>query len=133
MKLLGMINFLLLFSCAQAARWSPDTYPNPLKDVKSCGRRGVTSWVCDPDGIIAYDSANVVEGILKKIYNGEPPYALGPCGSYGMQGYQVRPFKALNLRVIAVVGKQLVRAACRGCFCCLSRCLRAILCRLQWL
>ncbi|GIL83335.1 hypothetical protein Vretimale_11310 [Volvox reticuliferus] len=90
MKLYRLLGFLIFISLARAARkWSPENYPNPMNDVNSCGRRGVSSWVCDPDGVLTYESANVVEGVIKKIYAGEPPYALGPCGNLGLKGYQV--------------------------------------------
>ncbi|GFR48941.1 hypothetical protein Agub_g10948 [Astrephomene gubernaculifera] len=85
------LSLLVLIGSASTTfgAWKPETFPNPMKDVTKCGRRGVPSWVCDPDGVIPYDSANVVEGTLKKIFAGEEPYALGPCGSAGPKGFQV--------------------------------------------
>ncbi|KXZ41529.1 hypothetical protein GPECTOR_413g260 [Gonium pectorale] len=80
---------LLIAAPAAWARWTPRNYPNPMRDVETCGRRGVTSWVCDPDGVISYESANVVEGLIKKIHAGLPPFSLGPCGRAGPQGFQV--------------------------------------------
>jgi hypothetical protein len=80
---------LALLVGAAACAWTPDTFPNPERDVASCGRRGVRSWVCDPDGVISYQSANVIEGLIKKIVMGEAPYARDACGA-GVEGYQVR-------------------------------------------
>ena len=57
-----------------------------LSAAASCGRRGVRSWVCDPDGVISYQSANVVEGLIKKIVMGEAPYARDACGRC-VEGY----------------------------------------------
>lgn len=47
--------------------WTPETFPNPMKDVDLCGRRGQTSKICDPDGIISYEAANKCEGIIQSI------------------------------------------------------------------
>lgn len=41
-----------------------------------------------PDGILSTESANVVEGVLKKIYDGDVPYKTAPCGS-SLEGSQV--------------------------------------------
>lgn len=66
--------------------WTPSTYPNPAKDPEACGRPGVaSSWVCDPDSVISAASRNVVEGLLKGIAMGDPPYARSPCA----EGFQV--------------------------------------------
>ncbi|GIL52991.1 hypothetical protein Vafri_8709 [Volvox africanus] len=101
-RLLVLLAFL---TSASAGNWSPENYPNPMVDVKSCGRRGVSSWVCDPDGILTYESANVVEGIIKKIYAGEPPYALGPCGNLGLKGYQVAVALMRRMRYVGDPGE----------------------------
>lgn len=52
-------------SAAPAGGWVLDAYPNPQTDTDACGRRGVRSWVCDPDGVLPYDDANEVEGYIK--------------------------------------------------------------------
>ena len=44
--------------------WSADNFPNPVKDIHSCGHRGVQSWICDPDGIISYEKVNQFEEII---------------------------------------------------------------------
>ncbi len=74
----------VLGSASQA--WTPSDYPNPAKDPEACGRPGVaSSWVCDPDSVISAASRNVVEGLLKGIAMGDPPYARSPCA----EGFQV--------------------------------------------
>lgn len=69
--------------------WTPATYPNPQKDLDACGRRGVPSRVCDPDGVLTLEGANMVEGAIQKIETGEEPYARMRCGELGLRGYQV--------------------------------------------
>lgn len=69
--------------------WTPSTFPNPTHDTDRCNRHGVTSWMCDPDNVVAYNTANVVEAILQDIQAGKSPYALAPCGALGKQGFQV--------------------------------------------
>lgn len=69
--------------------WTSSTFPNPTRDVDRCNRQGVKSWVCDPDGVISYNTANVVEAVLQDIQAGKSPYKLAPCGALGKQGFQV--------------------------------------------
>jgi len=82
---------LLLGTAAAYGRgnWNPRTYPNPVLDPLACGRRVPQSWVCDPDHLLSHESADVVEGLIKLINQGEDPYARAYCGSAGMVGYQV--------------------------------------------
>lgn len=70
--------------------WLPDTFPNPNTNPQACGRAGVArSSVCDPDGVLSKESADVVEGLINKIAEGEAPYVRVPCGDAGPQGFQV--------------------------------------------
>ena len=78
-----------LLAVAAAKPWNPSQYPNPQVDLKKCGRRGVKSFICDPDGVLSYDDANAVEGLISKIAYGEPPFLKAPCGELGLRGYQV--------------------------------------------
>mmetsp|Transcript_584 Transcript_584/g.1863 ORF Transcript_584/g.1863 Transcript_584/m.1863 type:complete len:236 (-) Transcript_584:509-1216(-) len=71
-----------------AAPWSPAAYPNPMIDVGACGRQGVTSRICDPDSILTYDAANVVESYLKEIAEGVEPFKPGDCAGEA-KGFQV--------------------------------------------
>eukprot|EP00879_Flechtneria_rotunda_P006550 GHRR01006883.1.p1 GENE.GHRR01006883.1~~GHRR01006883.1.p1 ORF type:complete len:394 (+),score=102.81 GHRR01006883.1:191-1372(+) len=70
-------------------RWNPSTYPNPQQDVKLCGRQGVKSSICDPDGILSVETANMVEGLINEIAEGDPPYTKAQCGDQGMQGFAI--------------------------------------------
>ena len=60
----------LVSPATAAPPWSEADYPNPMTDVLACGRRGVSSRICDPDQVIPYESANVVESYLKDIADG---------------------------------------------------------------
>jgi hypothetical protein len=82
-----------LIGVSASTEWTPSAYPNPTVDTKACGRRGVRSWVCDPDGLLSYSSANVVEGTLKEIAAAEDPFVSAGCKQRGPgdpKGYQVR-------------------------------------------
>ena len=57
----------LLTVTSAARRWSLLEYPNPNVDLDWCGRRGVRSSICDPDLVLSYESANVVEDALNAI------------------------------------------------------------------
>lgn len=80
---------LLLGAMAvQAMPWGPDTFPDPKRDVNLCGRRGKSSNICDPDGVISFEGADRVEGIIKDIWDGVDPYKRAPCGDEGIVGFQ---------------------------------------------
>lgn len=74
---------------ATAKEWDASRFPNPTVDLDACGRHGVKSWVCDPDKVLSYEGANVIEGVLKDIEAGSDPYVKMPCGTMGNQGFQV--------------------------------------------
>eukprot|EP00873_Tetraselmis_striata_P016736 jgi/Tetstr1/437000/TSEL_002739.t1 len=71
--------------------WSPITLPNPWKDPQACGRpAGVAhSWLCDPDHLVGARDQNLVEGVIKQIADGAPPFAGRECGALGNVGAQV--------------------------------------------
>jgi hypothetical protein len=48
--LLALAVAAALAAPAAARTWDADSYPNPQKDVRLCGRRGVPSFICDPGG-----------------------------------------------------------------------------------
>ncbi|GBF97799.1 lactase-phlorizin hydrolase [Raphidocelis subcapitata] len=75
-------------SSLERAPWTPAAYPNPQRDVGACGRRGVSSFLCDPDGVMSYDAANLAEGLIAQVERGEAPYTRAPCGA-GLQGFQI--------------------------------------------
>lgn len=88
-RLLLLLALVGVAFTVHAAPWSPGTFPNPQKDLYQCGRRGVRSMICDPDGIMSYEDANVAEAVINKIGNGEKPFIRAPCGDLGPRGYQV--------------------------------------------
>ena len=47
--------------------WLKEEFPNPTKDLGSCGRRGKVSWICDPDNVLSYETANTVEELLYSV------------------------------------------------------------------
>ncbi len=78
-------------SVASAEQWSPQNFPNPLSDVKLCGRNGNPSWICDPDHILSKYSQNVVEGNIHEIAVAKDPYRPANCPNLPRDaaGYQV--------------------------------------------
>ena len=84
----------LVFLCtvvvsASAKRWSPHNFPNPVKNVRQCGRGGKPSWICDPDHVLSEYSQNVVEGSIHEIATAQDPYRSAHCPSSEPPGYQV--------------------------------------------
>ena len=69
--------------------WTQLNFPNPNISPRACGRLVDKSWVCDPDEILSTESKNVIEGVIKKIEQGDEPYARAPCGTLGNIGFQV--------------------------------------------
>ena len=52
--LLEWVGWKGFYAEAHHGEWRYDTYPNPRKDLDQCGRLGMRSWTCDPDGVISY-------------------------------------------------------------------------------
>ncbi|CAG5126350.1 unnamed protein product [Candidula unifasciata] len=48
-------------------RWSVFEYPNPQYDYSQCGRPN-TSSVCDPNGIISRQDADIIDGLISALY-----------------------------------------------------------------
>lgn len=74
------------------SQWTPASLPNPQTEPGRCGRSHVPrSWVCDPDGMLSKRSGDVIEGVLKDIASGMPPYSqAAACGGSRLNaGYQV--------------------------------------------
>ena len=65
--------------------WLKEDFPNPAKDLGSCGRRGKVSWICDPDEVLSYETANKVEELL---YSVGKNTASG-CSSGEKAGFQI--------------------------------------------
>ena len=76
---------------AYAAQWSPQDFPDPVKNVHQCGRGGKPSWICDPDHVLSDYSQNVVEGTIHEIAAAQDPYRSAHCpkSSSDAPGYQV--------------------------------------------
>ena len=47
--------------------WYAQDFPDPTRDVKACGRRGKVSWICDPENILSYEAADMIEELLYSI------------------------------------------------------------------
>ena len=65
--------FLVIFAAfcflqGEATReWYAQDFPDPTRDVKACGRRGKVSWICDPENILSYEAADIIEELLYSI------------------------------------------------------------------
>ncbi|GMH38633.1 hypothetical protein BSKO_06517 [Bryopsis sp. KO-2023] len=79
----------LSLQAAVSAVWTVENYPNPQKDLQSCGRNGTRSWICDPNGFLPDSEQNIVEGLLKKIALAKESYSKSPCPSEKIPGFQV--------------------------------------------
>ncbi len=80
-----------LVSSSVSSIWNPANFPNPTVDIEKCGRKGVRSWICDPDGVLSYNSANVVEGTLREIAAAADPFSSSGCSRISpdaVKGYQ---------------------------------------------
>ena len=47
--------------------WFPDAFPNPRHGGDACGRGGVQSRVCDPNGVLPRTSADTVEELIRTL------------------------------------------------------------------
>ena len=65
--------FLVIFAAfcflqgEATGEWYAQDFPNPTRDVKACGRRGKVSWICDPENILSYEAADMIEELLYSI------------------------------------------------------------------
>ncbi|GFR47860.1 hypothetical protein Agub_g9669, partial [Astrephomene gubernaculifera] len=72
---------------ARPHHWTPDTYPNPHKTPGACQRQNQTGWVCDPDKVLSFESANAVDALLRRVATGAKPFTQAACGSSGLEGF----------------------------------------------
>lgn len=80
-------SLLLLFIIPQLLAWKASEFPNPNRDVESCGRGGVKSWICDPDIVLKKEEADILEEKLRNIHY-ETDSGCG--GSFGRKsGYEI--------------------------------------------
>ena len=65
--------FLVIFAAfcflqgEATGEWYAQDFPDPTRDVKACGRRGKVSWICDPENILSYEAADMIEELLYSI------------------------------------------------------------------
>lgn len=76
--------------------WFKEDFPNPTKDLGSCGRRGKVSWVCDPDKVLSYEIANKVEELLYSIGKN----TVSGCSSDEKPGFQIGVAVLKKMRTI---------------------------------
>lgn len=63
---------------------------NPLVDLEKCGRKGMRSHVCDPDGIIPVEQAYQLDDLIRSIYNDtQCPCIAAICRPEGQGGYLI--------------------------------------------
>lgn len=65
--LLAFLIFSLLPPIPTQSTWLKENFPNPIRDTRKCGRRGVVSWICDPDEVVPYEEANILEEMLQNV------------------------------------------------------------------
>ncbi len=93
---------LLALSACTAAPWTPASFPNPATDVTLCNRRGVRSRICDPDGVLSYEGANVLEATLADVADARASFGMSACARAPGEaaGYEAR-CPAVCCRVVA--------------------------------
>jgi hypothetical protein len=77
-----VVGFLLGTFSHDCSAWDVNSFPDPQKSPSACGR-DVTGWVCSPDGNLAPDEMNVIEGQIRAIHAGEKPYSKCVCEETG--------------------------------------------------
>jgi hypothetical protein len=50
-------------------QWMAEDFPNPMLDVRKCGRCGVKSHICDPNKIISTANANLLDQQIMALKN----------------------------------------------------------------
>ena len=65
--------------------WLKEDFPNPTRDLGSCGRRGKVSWICNPDKVLSYEASNKVEELLYSIGKN----TASECSSDEKAGFQI--------------------------------------------
>jgi len=48
--------------------WNIMQFPDPIRNPRACGREG-PSFICDPSNSLPVEKANLIDGLLKSIYN----------------------------------------------------------------
>eukprot|EP01023_Acetabularia_acetabulum_P021853 TRINITY_DN2157_c0_g4_i2.p1 TRINITY_DN2157_c0_g4~~TRINITY_DN2157_c0_g4_i2.p1 ORF type:complete len:475 (+),score=58.38 TRINITY_DN2157_c0_g4_i2:25-1449(+) len=89
MKRYLFINVLCLNFQLQLGQWVASQYPNPALNPELCGRNVKQSWICDPEGVLDKQGADLLEGLVKEIYVGQDQYALPFRCSGSNKGLQI--------------------------------------------
>lgn len=86
---LAVFTTLCLLQEGQSKRfieqWQKEEFPNPTRDLEACGRRGKVSWICDPDKILSYQTANKIEELLHSVRKN----TVSGCSSSENPGFQI--------------------------------------------
>ncbi|XP_064628748.1 uncharacterized protein LOC135488187 [Lineus longissimus] len=52
--------------------WDVKDFPNPRYDVNKCGRRGLSSFVCDPNNVLSTNDANRIDDAIRSVQRSTP-------------------------------------------------------------
>ena len=91
-----LLAFCFLQEGNSTREWLKEDFPNPTKDLVSCGRRGKVSWICDPDKVLSYETANKVEELLDSIGKN----TASGCSSDEKAGFQIGVAVLKKMRTI---------------------------------
>lgn len=89
-SLLRTVTWMTLATLALSGQtWRPEDLPSPQNDRAGvCGRPGVKSSVCDPDGFLGERERNELDGLINMIAEGTGGYEVAQCGDH-VTGYQI--------------------------------------------
>ena len=83
MKTAVLVAFVIeVFKVCLVQAWSFETLPDPMVDPIGCGR-GVSGWVCSPDGLVDSSSLSSIQTHINAILAGEEPYSKLFCPARG--------------------------------------------------
>ena len=63
-RVLSFLVLVILCKVKEDEGWQKEQFPNPTRNIIACGRGGLVSWICDPDKILSYETANFVDAVL---------------------------------------------------------------------
>ena len=63
-RVLFFLVFVILCKLKEDNGWQKEQFPNPTRNIIACGRGGKVSWICDPDKILSYETADFVDELL---------------------------------------------------------------------
>ena len=91
-----LLAFCFLQEGNSTREWLKEDFPNPTKNLVSCGRRGKVSWICDPDKVLSYETADKVEELLYSIGKN----TASECSSDEKAGFQIGVAVLKKMRTI---------------------------------